>query len=139
MTLIECLVVLALLTLAAAISLPLAREAKSAFELRTTAELLVAELAGTRAWAVSHNAPVCVLVAETGEAYGFAIPGREPDRWTGLPRGIRFVRRPRRPLTFHSRGNVAPAGTLVLRSAAGEVRVVVAPMGRVRWEWITNE
>jgi len=113
MTLIECLVVLALVALVAAISLPLAREARSAFQLRLTAELLVSELAGIRAWAVSHNSLVTVRIAATGAAYGFAVPGREPERWIGLPSGIHFVRRPRHPLTFHSRGNVAPAAARV--------------------------
>jgi prepilin-type N-terminal cleavage/methylation domain-containing protein len=138
-TLIECVIVLALLTLVAAVSLPRAGEAQRAMELRLTAELLVADLAKTRAWAVSHNAPVSFHVAESDRAYGFAFPGRSPERWTPLPEGITFIHHPLRPVTFFSRGNVVPAGSLVLRSSAGEVRVITAPMGRVRWEWSLNE
>ena len=138
-TLIECVIVLALLALVAAVSLPRAREAQGALELRFTAELLVADLAKTRAWAVSHNAPVSFHVAGSERAYGFAFPGRSPERWTSLPEGIAFIRHPTRPVTFYSRGNVVPAGSLVLGSPAGEVRVIAAPMGRVRWEWSVNE
>lgn len=104
--------------------------------LQATARVLVADLTTLRIRAISLNQPLWIKVAEDRTKYGLAVRATEPGRWVELPEGIRFTSAPSVPVTFYSRGNAAPAGSLVLTSRRGmAVRIVVAPFGRVRWEW----
>ena len=68
-------------------------------------------------------------------SYAVTAGGEEVPSPRFLPRGVRFVRTPGRPVTFHSRGGAAPAGTFELGVGGASARVVVSVGGRVRWEW----
>jgi len=63
---------------------------------------------------------------EAGSVYG--------ERVHHMPRGVRIVSAPSKPLRFFPRGNAAPAGSYVLSNGAGSFRVVVSPAGRIRVE-----
>jgi hypothetical protein len=68
----------------------------------------------------------CWRDPETGNVYGEGV--------CYLPKGVRIVSAPSRPLRFFPRGNAAPAGSYVVRNGAGSFRVVVSPAGRIRVE-----
>lgn len=105
--------------------------------LQSTARILAADLSTLRTRAVSLNRPLSLVVAEDGMSYGLAARATTPERWVGLRSGIRITSSPSHPVTFYSRGNAAPAGSLILTSPRGaSVRVIVAPFGRIRWEWL---
>ncbi len=62
--------------------------------------------------------------AASGEPYARSL--------RSLPRGIRFVATPRRPVRFYPHGNAAPAGTYTLAGDVGSYSIVIAPGGRIR-------
>jgi hypothetical protein len=85
--------------------------------------------------AIAYNAPVifrtddvrqefCWVDAASGETYAASL--------RRLPRGIRIVAAPRRPLRFYPHGNAVPAGTYTLAGDSGSYSVVVSPGGRIR-------
>jgi prepilin-type N-terminal cleavage/methylation domain-containing protein len=134
-TLVELMIALALCLLSAGMGLRHLSRAVEVWRLQTAAQMVSSELTRLRAAAVSTGAPIRFVVRPSADAYSSAEPGQSPPQFTPLPRGIRFCSIPSRPVTFYSRGQAAPAGTFLLEGSRGRVRVVVAPMGRVRWQW----
>ncbi len=134
-TLLELLITLALGLASAGLGIGLLSRAIETWRLQGAAQMVGSELTRLRAAAVSTGVPIRFLVGKSADAYSAAEAGGEPVQYVPLPRGIRFVSMPSRPVTFYSRGQAAPAGTYILEGSRGRIRVVVAPMGRVRWQW----
>ncbi len=136
-TALELLIVLLILGIMAGLGIARFHEMRAMLALQATAQVLVADLSSLRGRAISLNQPLSLRITEDGEGYGAGPRTGTPERWVRLPEGIRFTGAPSRPITFYSRANAVPAGSLVLTSStAGSVRVVVAPFGRIRWEWL---
>jgi hypothetical protein len=104
------------------------------YRLQWAGYLFATEISTLRSTAVGRNSPVSVSVSPSRTQYGFASRGEEPTLWRRLPRGVVVAGQPTTPVTFYSRGNAVPAGSYVLENSEGQMRVVVAPTGRVRWE-----
>lgn len=138
-TLLETLVVALVVILLASIGWIGWRRCVEAWRVREAAELLGAELARARSLAVQANRSVSVVIHPSATAYGRAPAGRLPAVWRGLPSGVRVAGTPRLPVTFYSRGGAAPAGTYVVAAPSCRAKVVVAPLGRIRWEWLGYE
>lgn len=134
-TLVELMITLALCLLSAGLGLGHLSRAVDLWRLQTAAQMVSSELTRLRAVAVSTGAPTRFVVGGSGNAFSAVGLGAGPGQYIPLPKGVRFSSVPSRPITFYSRGQAAPAGTLILEGVRGRVRVVVAPMGRVRWQW----
>ncbi len=118
-TLPELLVVLALLGLALAVTVPLTAEAVRAAKVRTAADQFASDLRAARMVAVTKRQPVQVTVAaDPTNRYTF------PDvsgtvRTVILPSGVRIVSSTS-PITFQQNGSVtAPATTVFEASLDG--------------------
>jgi len=135
-TVVELTLVLAVFAVLGTMSLVQGRRWMEAYDLRDAGVAFAAELSAARTQAIASNLTISIVVSEDRRRYGRSSWGRPPESWTELPRGVRFQTVPGRELRWFSRGNAAPSGTYQLASAAGALRVVVAPMGRVRWEWV---
>lgn len=134
-SLIELAMATTILILATGLGMSFLSRSLDLWQLQGAAQALGAELTRLRGVAVSTGTPIRFVIRATADGYGPAIGPTDPSNWTVLPARIGFAAFPSRPVTFYSRGQAAPAGTFVLQSRAGTIRVVVAPMGRVRWEW----
>jgi hypothetical protein len=88
-----------------------------------------------RSLAVSLNQPVSVVVLPELNRYGFGWTGTVPATWYRLEPGLQFSAAPRKPIHFYSRGVAVPGGTISISGEMGEFKVVVAPGGRIRWEY----
>jgi Tfp pilus assembly protein FimT len=136
-SILELLIVALIITICGGMAVARFVEARAVQTLQETARILAMELSSLRVRAISLNEPLSLVVGADGKTYGLAVRKKVPTRWITLPEGIRFTKVPSSPVTFYSRANAAPAGSLVLTSEkAGAVRVVVAPFGRIRWEWL---
>lgn len=133
-SLLELLVVCALLAVAAAVGMGLWSSAAESYRLsRATAELRQA-LVEARAAAVLEQLPRQVVLDVPRNRFSSAPLGRAPLRWRSLPAGVRIARSPRRPIAFFSRGYAVPAGSITLESRLWTTRLVVSGSGRVRVE-----
>ena len=132
--LLECLIVCALLACLGGIGFGTLNGVIEWYRLQVGARAFVSQVASVRSSAISRNVSLRVLVDPGRESYGWALRGTESVIWRRLPPGVSFTRVPRNPVTFFSRGNAAPAGTFLLANRKGEIKIVVAPNGRVRWE-----
>ena len=103
------------------------------YRLHSAAQILMGTATTARAVAMTRNARIQLRAHPDGDHLAASGLDR-PEVWTPLPRDVRVMATPRTPITFHSRGIAAPAGTWVLENRSGRVRVVVSPSGRVRWE-----
>ncbi|GAB4243754.1 MAG: hypothetical protein Kow00109_19630 [Acidobacteriota bacterium] len=138
-TLLEALIVTSVMVLLAGATWSGWRRCVEAWRVREAAELLGAELARARSLAVQANRSVSVFVHPSATAYGRAPAGTLPAVWRPLPPGVRVVGAPGLPVTFYSRCIAAPAGAYVLAASSCRAKVVVAPFGRIRWEWLRDE
>jgi len=132
--LLECLIVCALIACLGGIGFGTLNGIIEWYRLQLGARVFVSQISSVRSSAISRNVSLSVLVDSAGESYGWALRKTESEAWRRLPPGVSFSRVPRNPVTFFSRGNAAPAGTFVLANRKGEIKVVVAPNGRIRWE-----
>lgn len=136
-SILELLIVALIISVCGGITVGRFLEVRASQALQATAGILVLELSSLRVRAISLNEPLSLVVGADRRTYGLAVRKTDPARWISLPQGIRFTKVPTLPVTFYSRANAAPAGSLVLTSErAGSIRVVVAPFGRIRWEWL---
>ena len=106
------------------------------YRLQWAGYVFSSEISDVRSEAVGRNSPVSILVDVSRNKYGFGQRDEEPRLWRLLPRGVLFVSLPTVPVTFYSRGNAVPAGSYLLQNRAGQMRVIIAPSGRVRWELV---
>jgi Tfp pilus assembly protein FimT len=134
-SLIETMIALLGFLLLASLVWPQVRRVAERQILRGSAQAVTAELSAARSRALGLNQSVSLAVAADRRAYAVAAGGDEVLNWRVLPRGVRFTRTPAQPVTFHSRGGAAPAGTFELGAGTLSTRVVVSVGGRVRWEW----
>ncbi len=105
---------------------------RRAADLQMSCQTMVSDLNRARIQAISSNLPVSVIVRPDRLAYAVVEAG-DTARWRLLPRGVRLATSPARPVTFYSRGGAAPAGSFTIANSTGQVRIVVSPLGRVRW------
>lgn len=105
--------------------------------LRSSAYDFVRELHRARLLAIAQGAPVKVEVHSADGSYrlvaasaSLGVLGSECRN----AEGVLFRTLPSRPLAFHPWGTASPAGSYLLASRAGGVRIVVSLTGRVRTE-----
>ena len=130
--LLELMLVCALIAVGSTFGVGAWYEWISRHRLHNAAVGLSAFLQGARLSAMSRNAAIQVQVQ--GDRYAMALRGSDAVLWRRFPNGVQAAQVPRRPVTFFSRGNAAPAGSFVLQNQSGQVRVIVSPAGRVRRE-----
>jgi hypothetical protein len=96
---------------------------------------LVNEMQAARMYAVTRNSRIELRVdSERGSYQLVEFQSRPISTVKYLPKGVKLISAPRRSITFYSRGNTAPAGSITLGSAAGARKITVSPGGRVRTE-----
>lgn len=136
-SLIECVVAVACAAILLVASVPAFDHLHQAWALWTGACLMETTLQWGRFHSITANASLMLEVNPEGTCTGWRDP--ETGNFYGqgaryLPKGVRIVSEPSRPLRFFPRGNAAPAGSYVLKNGAGSFRVVVSPAGRIRME-----
>jgi hypothetical protein len=85
--------------------------------------------------AVATNGSLLLQVDADGRSFCWAdaVTGEALESTNrSLPGDVRIISHPGRPLRFFPRGNAAPTGTYVLEGPAGQYRVIVNILGRVR-------
>jgi Tfp pilus assembly protein FimT len=135
--LVECAVVMACAAILLLASVPAVERLHQAWSLWTGACLMESTLQWGRFHSISANASLMLEVNTEGTSAGWRDPETGSTYGTGvcyLPRGVRIVSSPSKPLRFFPRGNAAPAGSYTMRNGAGSFRVVVSPAGRIRVE-----
>ena len=131
--LLDLMLTCLLIALLAGLTVPFLKSLSEAHQRQAACDMLVSALSKARALALSENLPVEFHADPAGR---FALKVRQRDGpliWRRLPPGVQFERLPRNPVTFHSRGTAAPAGSFRLSGPEGGIRVVVAVSGRIRW------
>lgn len=118
----------------ASLAWPAYQQVQDHWRLSQGSHLFLSLLEQGRTAAIGRNLTVQVRVSRDGGRTTIAPEGEEPGHWVALPGGVLVVRRPNREVTFYSRGTAAPGGTFVLGNAAGKIRIVISPAGRIRWE-----
>lgn len=118
----------------ASMAWPSYRQVRDHWRLSQGSQLFLSLVEQARTAAVGRNLTVQIRVSDDGGRTTMAPAGEEAEHWLTLPRGVLAVRRPKREVSFFSRGTAAPAGTFVLGNAAGKVRIVISPAGRIRWK-----
>lgn len=134
MTLIEAAIVLGLVAVVSGLAVERFGGTVATWRLQSAAELVAGELTRLRVRAIAALGPSFLQVAEGGESF-IAVEADREVRSYRLPRGVRIRAPTSRAITFYSRGSAVPAGSYLLENKAGRIRVIVSPMGRVRWEW----
>ncbi len=129
---VEVLITCMLLAVFASAGLTSVNGFKRAADLQMSCQVMVSDLNRARIQAISSNLPVSVIVRPDRLAYAVVEAG-DTAQWRELPRGVRLASAPTRPVTFHSRGGAAPAGSFTIANSTGQLRIVVSPLGRVRW------
>ncbi|MGH9340125.1 MAG: hypothetical protein ACRD1R_11195 [Acidobacteriota bacterium] len=104
------------------------------YRLQSGCQSLLSSIVTARAHSTAKCLPIEIRVHADNKRFALAAKGEEPDRWQSLPRGVEFVTVPPRLPTFHSRGNASPAGSFVIGNDRGQIRLIISPTGRVRWE-----
>ncbi len=102
--------------------------------LHLAGESFLSAVSVARFEAMTKNLAVQIRVHPSRSKFTVALKDDEPDLWQSLPRGVTFSKVPSKPITFFSRGNVAPAGTFTLKNERGQIQVIVSVSGRVRWK-----
>lgn len=136
-SILECLIVLCCAAVLAGLSVPGLVRLQQEWALWGCARSLESSLRWGRATAVTSNASVLFEVSGNGSRYCWTDGASGMSYLNSvrrLPAGVRIASQPARPLRFYPNGNAVPAGTYVLRAAAGSYSVVVNPGGRIRVE-----
>ncbi len=131
-SLIELLLALGLGMAVTAAALPSAARMLDAYRLEAAARGVAGDLELARMLAVTRNSQVAVRFDRESNSY-WLLEGEELlAAARPLPRGVRLAEVMRRDIRFHSRGNAAPAGSVLIANPAGKIRVTVSAAGRVR-------
>jgi len=133
-TLMEILLTLTLVTTLSLGLYPVSQSIASQQRLRLARESFLAGISSARFRALAGNLSMRVVIHDNLHEFAFTLTHSAPSEWQTLPPGVRFLKVPRRNVTFYSRGYAAPAGTFVLENASGRILVVVSASGRVRWQ-----
>jgi len=140
-TLLEMVLVLAIITTMAGVLYPVSRQGMRGMTLQYTAQAFAGELLRARLLALTENSAIVVRVTQKAQSYQLlsAVDQsclRGPERF--LDKTISFKQIPSREVVFHPWGTAAPAGSYLLGSAAGRINVVVSLTGRVRIERVKS-
>ncbi len=134
-SLLELVVTIACGGILVAIAVPNLDRMKQEWTLWGAVHLVESSLYWGRMHAVSANTSLALEIDADGRGYHWV------ETTTGavfeqsrrfLPGNVRIVSAPQKPLRFYPKANAAPAGTYVIRGAAGQYRVVVSIAGRIR-------
>jgi len=134
-SLAELVIVIACAAILLAVAAPNIVKLQNEWTLWGGARILETSMQWGRMHAIASNAPVIFEVDNAQQKFYWAdaVSG---ENYAGsvryLPRGVRLVAVPRRPLRFYQHGNAAPAGTYTVAGDAGSYSVVVSPGGRIR-------
>lgn len=134
-SLVEWVITMACATILLAAAIPNIAGLQKAWALWGGARMLEASMQWGRMHAIASNAPAIFEVDHTKERFNWtdALTGKcYGDSVRYLPRGVRIVAVPGRPVRFYPHGNAAPAGTYTIAGDAGSYSVVVSPGGRIR-------
>ncbi len=134
--LLELMIVCALIGLLGAIAWGNFQRLREHYELRMGSAQFVSVLSQCRLQAVSKSLPLQVRIHRDRNHFTITPEGEPPRLWKALPRGMKFVRIPKKTLTFYSRGTAAPAGSFLLENRTGQVKVLITPAGRIRWQQV---
>lgn len=129
----ELTLVCALISLTATWGIGHLQEIREQQRLETACQSFLTRVSSARTLAVTRNLPIQVRIHPDRKRYSMSSVDEEPVDWIQLPRGVRFSQFPRLPVTFRSRGTATPAGSFTIASYRGEVQVIVAVSGRIRW------
>ncbi len=132
-SLIDLLLTCFLIFLLAGLGVPFLHGLAAEQKRMAACDLLVSALAKARALAISRNTPVRLLAEPSGRFALQAGARDSPVVWRQLPAPVRFLKTPRRPVLFHSRGTASPGGSYLLGDEEGSLKVIVSVSGRVRW------
>ena len=134
-SLLELTVVIACGAILIAIAVPNIDQLQKQWTLWGEAHLVESSLQWGRMHAVAANCSPAFDVDPDGRGYHWTDPETgapfEESRRV-LPRSVRIVSSPRRPLRFYPRANAAPAGTFIIQGDAGQYSVIVSIAGRIR-------
>lgn len=136
-SLLELLIVLCSIAILLSIAVPNFLSLMDSYRLIIAADGIASEMQYARWLAVSRNSRIVIRFDRDAKRYQLIEPGSgvvSPVKH--LPEGIRFISLPRASISFHSRGNAVPGGSVVLGGNAGALKVIVNPGGRVRKEWL---
>lgn len=134
--LFEAMLVCSLVGLLSTLALPLLDGTVEQARLHRATHAFVSALSTARYQAVAKNAAIRIHVSTGRKQFALAEKGEVPRLWQELPRGTQFSSIPTSSPTFYSRGTASPGGSYILSNSAGQIRVVISPTGRVRWERI---
>lgn len=134
--LLEILLVLGLIGVMAGGAVPSAHRIRQAWALWGSAHLVESSLLWARAHAVAANDSLTFIIDQNGRRFYWLAPdgSRYETSVRYLPAGVSIIKSPIRPLRFFQHGNAVPAGTFVIQGEAGNCRVIVSVMGRIRIE-----
>jgi hypothetical protein len=118
----------------ASLAWPAYQQVRDHWRLSQGSHLFLSLLEQGRTAAIGRNLTVQIRVSDEGGRATIAPVEEETGHWLTLPRGVLVVRKPNREISFYSRGTAAPGGTFVLGNSAGEIRIVISPAGRIRWQ-----
>ena len=124
-TLIESLTVLAITAAIGALIFPQMNRAVRAVALVEARQAVMADLRWARGRAMASDAPMRLLVAQDGGAYGWEAGPQHP-----LPGGVRLRQDGPAPIAFYPDGSARPGG-LNLWSGPRRARVQVSANGVV--------
>lgn len=105
--------------------------------LQLAADSFLSTAISARYQAVTKNLATQIRVHPDLQQFAVAAKDQPPLLWQKLPKGVAFSQIPSRSPTFYSRGFASPAGTFILSSGHGSVRIVISLSGRVRWQRIS--
>lgn len=136
-SIVECLIVLLLAGIIAAVALPNIRQLQLEWGLWGGMGSFEAALQWGRLHAVTSNAPLILSISDDGRGWCWIDAQTKdflPNSARTFPAGLQITSMPKSPLRFYEHGNAAPAGTFVITGEAGSWSVVVSPGGRIRVE-----
>lgn len=134
-TLVDIMVTCLLVGTVATVGLSSWNNFSAHHHLQTACQSLMSDLWRARVASLAGNLPVSIEVRNDRSAYSVVELGETPA-WRELPAGVTFSDCPKTKVTFYSRGSVVPGGTYTLTNSSGDLQVVVAGGGRVRWQRI---
>lgn len=129
-SLVELMVVMAVSAILLSVAAPSVWALFRSYRLESGAREVAGALQQARAQAITQNLSARVRF-KTGTG-GYRLETGESVVMHQLPPRVRFGAVPAQGILFHSRGNAAPAGSVVLWSEDRARKVVVSISGRIR-------
>lgn len=111
-------------------------ETREQYRLESACQNFLTRASSARNLSMTRNAAIQVRIHPDRRRYAMTPEGQEPGTWISLPEGVRFSQFPRSVVTFRSRGTATPGGSFTISSYRGNLQVIVAVSGRIRWRRI---